>query len=347
MKKLFFTGFVWIASSTLVLVLLLVTVQYHSPISFLPSLDVLSFFTPLLIVFNLILFLFLLFKRKKIALIPLLVVVFAYYSMGTFFKKTQLKSDGLSQDISVFSYNIQSFYGVENKGYEETPKPIEEFVNSVTPDIICLQESTYSSKVYPIFKNYKFNYVDVDGDTGRRGRVVGAIYSKYPIVNYYRILFPESYNGAFYADILYKKDTIRIFNVHLQSYNVEPEVDKLQKENSSRLLKRIEKRIKMQDEQAKIVKSFVDKSPYKTLITGDFNNTQFSNIYNTLKGGFQDTFLEKGQGFGRSYKLFGIPIRIDYILADESFEVVSHQNYDVEFSDHYPIMAKLNLKSHQ
>ena len=189
MKKRLFSGFIWLLTGLLVMVLFFITVQYHLSSSFLPSLGILSFFTPAIVLLNLVLFLFLLFKRKKIALIPLLAVVFAYFSMGTIYKSAKVEKTTTTDSISIFSYNIQSFFGVENKGYEETPKPIEEFVNSLAPDIICLQESTYSAKVYPIFKNYRFNYVDVDEDTGRQGRVVGAIYSNHPIINYHRILF--------------------------------------------------------------------------------------------------------------------------------------------------------------
>ena len=63
-----------------------------------------------------------------------------------------------------------------------------------------------------------------------------------------------------------------------------------------------------------------------------------------MKEGFQDTFAEKGSGLGTTYSLKGIPYRIDYILADPSFDVLGHRNYGVRYSDHYPLMATLAFK---
>ena len=101
-------------------------------------------------------------------------------------------------------------------------------------------------------------------------------------------------------------------------------------------------------EQAEIFRNHLNKSPHRNIVCGDFNNTQFSNVYKIVKGNLQDSFLESGSGFGRTYDLWKLPLRIDYILADPDFEVVSHQNFDVKLSDHYPVMATLRLKpSHE
>ena len=58
---------------------------------------------------------------------------------------------------------------------------------------------------------------------------------------------------------------------------------------------------------------------------------------------FEIIFIEKGKGFGRTLDFHKLPMRIDFILADPAFEVKSHTNYDVVYSDHYPIMASFKL----
>jgi endonuclease/exonuclease/phosphatase (EEP) superfamily protein YafD len=58
-----------------------------------------------------------------------------------------------------------------------------------------------------------------------------------------------------------------------------------------------------------------------------------------VKGDLIDSFLEKGSGFGRTYNLKFLPLRIDAILASPSVEVEAHRNFDIRLSDHYPIMA--------
>jgi len=71
------------------------------------------------------------------------------------------------------------------------------------------------------------------------------------------------------------------------------------------------------------------------------------NKYQTIKGDMSDSFFEKGEGFGKTYRLFRYPMRIDYILADDSFKISDHKNYDERLSDHYPVMATLQLKAKQ
>lgn len=46
-----------------------------------------------------------------------------------------------------------------------------------------------------------------------------VIYSKYPIVNHGEISFNSEINGALWADIKINRDTIRVFNNHLQTTN--------------------------------------------------------------------------------------------------------------------------------
>ena len=58
----------------------------------------------------------------------------------------------------------------------------------------------------------------------------------------------------------------------------------------------------------------------------------------------QDSFEEKGSGYGRTYNYHGLPVRIDFILADEGIEVKSHKNFNVKYSDHFPVMASFSLE---
>jgi endonuclease/exonuclease/phosphatase family metal-dependent hydrolase len=59
----------------------------------------------------------------------------------------------------------------------------------------------------------------------------------------------------------------------------------------------------------------------------------------------KDTFLEKGKGFGRTLEFKFLPFRLDYIFADPAFEILSHKNYEVVLSDHFPVMASMKLKT--
>jgi len=89
----------------------------------------------------------------------------------------------------------------------------------------------------------------------------------------------------------------------------------------------------------------VDQAPYKTVIMGDFNNTSFSYIYDlvTQDGHFKDAFLTAGSGFGQSFKLSYFPLRIDFLLLEESMKVLSFKRHKVDYSDHFPVSTSIQL----
>ena len=64
---------------------------------------------------------------------------------------------------------------------------------------------------------------------------------------------------------------------------------------------------------------------------------------NKIKGEKNDAFAEQGSGFGRTFIFDIIPLRIDFILSDPEFKVRAFENFDVTYSDHFPIMAVLEL----
>jgi len=67
-------------------------------------------------------------------------------------------------------------------------------------------------------------------------------------------------------------------------------------------------------------------------------------VYGIAKGAMQDTFDEKGTGFGKTFDLKVVPFRIDFILADKTMQVMTHQNFDLRLSDHYPVMTSIRLR---
>ena len=62
-----------------------------------------------------------------------------------------------------------------------------------------------------------------------------------------------------------------------------------------------------------------------------------------MKNDLQDSFLEAGNGFGKTYEFKNFPLRIDYIFADKDMKIINHKNYKEKFSDHYPVSATIEL----
>ena len=96
--------------------------------------------------------------------------------------------------------------------------------------------------------------------------------------------------------------------------------------------------------QAQKVSNYLLKSPYPSIITGDFNDVPSSYTYQLIKGNWQDAFLAKGFGIGATFMGISPTLRIDYILANASWEVKAWESIDENLSDHHLIMADLALK---
>jgi len=299
----------------------------------------LSLAAPFLVGVNGLFFLYWALRKNRHLWLSLVILVFGYFVLGTFIKFGFSEEPVLIEDLSVMSYNVRGFNKNEELDNRFVFEDIKAFVDQEQPDIICFQEPGYGRK-REYLKDYPYHdlqYIYMNK------KVLLGFFSKYPIIKSDFICFPDSYNNAAYADILYQNDTIRVYNVHLQSLGVTPGSRAIRGQPSDKLFKKVSKNFSIQQQQAKMVKENMDDCPYKQILCGDFNNTQFSNAYQTIKGDKQDTFIEKGKGYGRTLDFHKVPFRIDFILADQVFEVKSHKNYDVKYSDHYPIMASFKL----
>lgn len=304
---------------------------------------------PFLVLVNLGFVFYWILRRKMSFIYSGVLLVFWYILLGPFyqFSKNENVSDVDEEcSLSIMSFNARSFNELKQLDDDNLENEIYDFVTQKDPDIVCFQETYYAMKRNNALNQYKYKFVDfIYGK--HRGKVIQSIYSKYPIVNIDSITFPHSFNNAIYADVLFKNDTVRIYNLHLQSFRIVPGLNTIQNEESSKLFKKSRGVMLKQYEQALLVRENMEATPFKKIVVGDFNNTQYSNVYHIIKGDMRDSFSEQGKGFGRTYDLWKFPLRIDYILADPEFEVLSHQNFDVRLSDHYPIMATLRLNSHQ
>jgi endonuclease/exonuclease/phosphatase (EEP) superfamily protein YafD len=94
--------------------------------------------------------------------------------------------------------------------------------------------------------------------------------------------------------------------------------------------------------QAQFIKAAISKSPYPSIIGGDFNSVPSSYVYHTVKGNKQDAFIEKGFGLGHTYYGLSKTLRIDYVLADDAFKVLQVATPTMYLSDHFPIITDIS-----
>lgn len=238
----------------------------------------------------------------------------------------------------VMNYNVRLFNLFEWIPDSSIKEKIGSFITDKKPDVISMQEYRPDEAIQ--LKGY-YKFEEISGKKVQNGQ---AIFSKFPIINSGSIEFPSTSNNAIYVDVVKAKDTIRIYNVHLQSLGIDTAVENLANETSENLSRRVSTTFKIQQAQTELFLKHKNKCPYKMIICGDFNNTAYSYVYKEVKGDLQDAFVEAGNGFGRTFNFKFFPVRIDFILVDNRFEINSFKTFDVQLSDHYPIMAKVKLK---
>lgn len=328
---------IYLVNGLLAFLLLLSYVLPFVPPKTFALLSVLSLGVPFLIVVNVLFLLYWLIKLKKQLIMSLLVLVIGYLSFGSLYKFSSSNSDPNDNQLDVMNFNVRLFNlydwipedGIENQ--------IVSFLKEKAPDVLSMQEYHPHKNIDLSF--FKYKYEKLSGNKTKYGQ---AIFSQYPIVNSGSVEFPETSNNAIFADIVKGEDTLRIYNIHLQSLKIDTKVE-LNQEESERLLKRVEKTFEMQQEQTELFLAHKAQCPYKMVICGDFNNTAFSYVYKEIKGDLKDAFKEDGNGFGRTYEFKFFPVRIDYIFYDPNIELTSFKTFDKKLSDHYPIMARFNL----
>ena len=252
------------------------------------------------------------------------------------------------------SYNIQNARWAYSRNKEKRNIKSAKFINFLKMhndvDVLCTQETGFLGREI-IEKGFKDIYKHKLENKG------ATLWSKYPMGTQGQIDFGTNTNSCVWADIIFAADTIRVYSIHLYSNNISRDAAEVidnvnlnEKETWSGIggiLNKYKKANIKRSEQAKKVKYHMSKSPYPVIIAGDFNDPPSSFTYNTLSESMSDAFCEKGLGVSSTYG-GRIPfLRIDYIMSDQSFDILNYNLIKNEYSDHYPIRTSVILKDRQ
>lgn len=317
-----------------VLLLLSFLLPYISPKSF-SVLAVISLFVPVLYIVNFIFLLYWVLKLKKQFLVSAIILSIGWFASSPLFLFSNERETSIN-DLKVMSFNVRMFNFYEWNSDEELAQKTVDFIHKESPDIIAFQEFYTSKKVD--FK-YPYNYLKMKS---RKNKFGLALFSKYPIVNSGSLDFINSANNIIYADILKEKDTIRVYNIHLESLKINPDKEHFGEENNQKLMGRMQTTFKKQAFQTEQFLAHEKSWKGKKIILGDFNNTAYSWVYRKIKSDKKDAFIEAGEGFGKTFHYF-LPMRIDFILTSAEFQINDFKSFDEKFSDHFPVQARINF----
>jgi len=338
MKNLnFIDKLLYIVNSILAILLLFsFLLQFIKP-SLFPYLSFMSLSVPILIIINLLFFTYWLVKLKKQFILSLFVLLIGYSQVLSFFKFSDNLERVSPDTISVMSYNVRLF-NLYNWIDSDVENDIISFIGSQEPDVINMQE--YRSTERFSLDKYQFQHSSLSDGKTSYGL---ATFSKLPIVNKGIIKSDNLSTIAIFIDVKKYSDTLRFYNIHLQSFKLESELEILDENNSDKILNIFDNTFKIQENQSNIISKHIENSPYKVVVSGDFNNTAYSYVYNLLKGDLVDSFDSAGSGFGSTYNFKYFPMRIDFILMDKTFRINEFKTFSQNLSDHFPIISTFNL----
>ena len=317
-------------------------------------------FYPYILLINVLFVVLWLFRGRKYCLLSLIAILIGFNSFQRFYQFSGKDIPSENADlVKILSYNVQIFGLYNNDNQQDT---IIHFLKEEMPDIVCLQEYCQDNPqtTKRIKEAVKATDYHLYTPLSRKKYQLGMlIFSKFPIVNKGVISFENAKtNHAIFVDLKINNDTVRVYNVHFQSFyfgaedylfaqqatsNTDLSNEELKK-NSIRILRKIKKGFAKRSAQVDTMVNHIKLSPYKTIICGDFNDTPWSYTYKQFQNLLDDSFINSGKGFGNTMIINRLlSFRIDYIFHDKLFNSYGFTTTKLNSSDHYPIWTCLQI----
>jgi len=329
-----------------------------------PLFAITGLYYPVILIINLAFVLFWIFIHRKYILISLVVILLGISNLNNTFNFSFASTAKLndSSTFKVLSYNVRQFQARDNLTKLIIQNDILNFLTEQNAEIICLQEfQSHNKNIYEPLKQIRDTlntgtYYYESYYNPRYNYLTGLVtFSTLKAVDKGKLKFDGSRTFAIYTDLLLDNDTIRVYNIHLASISLNPNdidfVIKPDMENNEefktkagKIYEKLTKAFVLRQKQVTVLKQEIEKSPYKILLAGDFNDTPSSNVYSQISSLLTDSFTEKGSGMGITYA-GKIPfLRIDYIFASENFKALEFTKHNILRSDHYPVSAVFKTK---
>lgn len=302
------------------------------------------------------------FKKWKFVAVNIIVICISYKPVTAYSPINIFSSKAPENSIRLMTYNVRGFAWDVNRGWDDK-HPMIEYIKSVNPDIICMQEYlnvTWGAKTnttnllkalkdYPYFKMLPLRPVN-------RFEYGILCLSKYPITKMTPIPIVTSDNGAVLYEIEINGKIISLINTHLESNRLTSNDKQLYKDfikkRDAQLFDELAKNIdtklgnayRVRASQADLVAHVINEQKTDaTIVCGDFNDTPISYVYRTISKDLVDSYVETGFGPAITYYENYFWFRIDFILHSKNIKAYKTTVDKVKFSDHYPVWTDLKL----
>ena len=324
---------------------------------------------PYLLLLLVMFFIFWLFIKPIWAILPAAIILISFNAVKNIFPfhpASDFHIQKMAGDIRIMSWNVELFNILHHKDHPAKKQEIIDLINRYDPDIACFQEMVAGDNKKAInyfpdilkalkFSDYFYSY-GVKNDFDKYHHFGIIIFSKFPIIRKQTLVNkPDSYNSTFqFIDVLKGNDTLRIFNLHLQSLKFsQANLNYLDKgtvpsqgniSESKNIIYKIKLGVLKRASQADFIKDEIRHSPYPVIICGDFNDVPVSYAYEKIGDGLQNAFVEKGSGISRTFSSISPTLRIDNIFTDKKFKITGYTRIKKSYSDHFPIIADIKYQ---
>lgn len=323
---------------------------------------------PFLLFINILFIFFWLFQLKKHLFLSLIIILIGFSPLQRTFKFRSKNIEKTDNQIKLLSYNVRLFdvykYKKKDRKRFDDRNKIFDFLKDENADIMCFQEFYYDKSGFfktvdtiIQFVDAKYYHTAYSSENDSNYYFSGAAtFSKYPIIKRGKVKFEKkSDNICIYSDIVKNKDTIRIYNVHLESIRLSKEDEMFYEEISNqneqskiktgtrKILSKLKRAFIKRASQSRNLAEHIKNSPYPVIVCGDFNDTPVSYAYHKVSENLKDAFVECGKGIGNTYNGKFPSFRIDYILYSKNFSAYSFNVKKTEYSDHYPIISNIQM----
>ncbi|MBR7067847.1 MAG: endonuclease/exonuclease/phosphatase family protein [Bacteroidales bacterium] len=322
----------------------------------IPSVIALGY--PFILAINIIFILYWTVRLKLAVLISITAIALGFNHLRAFARITFKNEAEDVADIGLITYNCNLFGVYQNGKPHERATQIIEYALREKRNLVCLQEFYVNERFgeddvrRKLRMNSHISYIKGDGQKTGFGM---ATFSRFPIVRRGELQFANTNNGCIYTDITVNGDTIRIYNVHLQSIRLQEHHlqfiqnvgsgtnrDVAQAETSD-IARRLHGAFVKRAVQADSIASHVCRCPYAVIICGDFNDPPVSYTYRRLAHSRCDAFIESGRGIMPTYRRLWSMLRIDHVLHSKQLRALHCHSPRLEYSDHFPVLTDFAL----
>lgn len=268
-----------------------------------------------------------------------------------------------ARTFTLLTYNVFHFSStLPDNPYPADINPTVSYIIGSGADIVAMEECRplkpndalhiTEAQIDSLEKAYPYRYYDSKSQNG--------LISKWPFEILDIFKGSDLTASVLAADVFIESDTLRIYTVHLKSFELNDNDKKLYhdiatldggrkelKEAKSVLIGKITTANSMRAANADTLKAIIDANTAKNVVMcGDFNDVPASYTLRTLcqaDGRLAQVYSQVGFGPMVTYNRRSFPFRIDHVLCKGRLSPIDMWHGDLRSSDHYPVFATFQI----